>query len=182
MKKSAIFLDRDGTIIEEKNYLSKLEDIHLFKDVPNALKQLQQKGFLLLLVTNQSAIAKGYIEENFVEVVFSEINNQLKNCTVQLDAQFYCPHHPAGRSPYNLDCNCRKPKTGMINEASKIYPIDLKTSWVLGDKASDIQMALKVGCKSALVLTGYGKKELPRVEKYKETKILKKFSDILKFL
>ncbi len=180
--KSAIFLDRDGTLIQEKNYLSKLEDVCLFEDVPHTLKKLQQKKFLLLLVTNQSAIARGYIEESFTHLVFSKINNELKKFNVKLDAQFYCPHHPKGKPPYNLDCNCRKPKTGMIDEACRSYLIDLKTSWVIGDKESDIQMALKLGCKSALVLTGYGKKELSKVKNYKKTKILKKFSDILTFL
>ena len=173
--KSALFLDRDGTLIQEKNYLSKLEDICFFEDVPQTLKKLKQKGFLLLLVTNQSAVARGYVEENFVKLSFAKINDLLKNFAVQLDAQFYCPHHPAGKPPYNFDCNCRKPKTGMIDQACKNYPIDLKNSWVVGDKSSDIEMALQVNCKSALVLTGYGEKDLSTVKKNKETKIFKKF-------
>lgn len=180
--KSAIFLDRDGTLIHEKNYLSKLEDVCLFEDVPHTLNKLQQKNFLLLLITNQSAIARGYIEENFTQLVFSQINSELKKFNVQLDAQFYCPHHPKGNPPYNLDCNCRKPKTGMIEKACSLYPIDLKNSWVVGDKESDVQVALKLGCQAALVLTGHGKKELIKIKKYKKVKILKKFSDILAFL
>ena len=178
--REAIFLDRDGTLIEEVNYLSKIEDIKFFADVPQTLKKLKNKGYLLIVVTNQSGVAKGYIKESFVKEVFLQMNLFLESYKVQLDDCFYCPHHPAGQTPYNIDCDCRKPKIGMLQKAAETYKINLESSWVVGDKVSDVKMAQKLKSKAGLVLTGYGQSEKLKLTNKTRVKILPKFSTILK--
>jgi D-glycero-D-manno-heptose 1,7-bisphosphate phosphatase len=117
--RAAFFLDRDGTLIVEKNYLSDLKDIALLDTVGETLRVLQDKGFLLLMITNQSAVARGIIDENFVKQSYQRINQLLLDFQVKLDDCFYCPHHPEGHKPYNINCDCRKPKAGMIEQAKK---------------------------------------------------------------
>ncbi len=178
----AVFLDRDGTLIVEKHYLNNLANIVLFEGVATTLKALQQKGFLLLLLTNQSAVAKGIISENFVKSAYQTINRLLAEFKVKLDDCFYCPHHPLGNPPYNIDCECRKPKIGLIEQAKKKYAIDIKNSWLIGDKIIDMQVASKIGCQAALVLTGYGAQSQQEAKSIKNIRIIAKFSDILNYI
>lgn len=155
-----IFLDRDGTLIEEVSYLSDLSQISFYEDVPSSLVKLRDAGYLLIVITNQSGVARGYFSTEFVEKTFEELNRILLPLDVQLDAQFYCPHHAEqGFPPYKKVCNCRKPTPGMIFEAQKNYSIDLSASFMLGDKLCDMELAQASKTKGLLLRTGHGRRE-----------------------
>lgn len=147
----AIFLDRDGTLIEEKNYLSDKKDIKFLDGVFDGLQILQQQ-FLLIIITNQSGVARGYFNEDKVIEINEEIKKQLRDHNINITDIFYCPHHIAGKiKKYSIKCNCRKPNTGLINIAVEKYNIDLSKSYVIGDKDSDIQLGKNAGCKTILI-------------------------------
>ncbi len=158
MKKRAVFLDRDGTICEEINYLSRAEDLRLFSYAATAIKLLNENNFSVILITNQSGIARKFFDENDLREIHKKLESELAKSGAKLDAIYYCPHHSAD------NCDCRKPKTGLIKQALKDFEIDLKKSWMIGDKAIDVQTGFKAGTKTALVLTGYGQKEVERLE------------------
>ncbi len=158
--KMAIFLDRDGTIVEEVNYLSRIEDMVLIEGAARALRSLKEEGFFLVVVTNQAGVARGYFDARTVMELNAELNRWLEKEGAQIDAFYYCPHHPDFGAP----CDCRKPSPGMVELAAREHSIDLENSWVVGDKLSDVGAGARAGCKTALVLTGYGKKELLRCE------------------
>lgn len=161
----AVFLDRDGTLIRDAEYLSDPSQIHLFSNTPAALKLLKKAGYLLLVVSNQSGVARGYFPESMVGKVHRRLQAMLKAKGAGVDAFFYCPHYPTGPvKRYAKACVCRKPKTGMIRQALKKYPIDLKQSFVVGDKMDDMllgQNAKVAG--SVLVGTGKGKEHQKRL-------------------
>lgn len=147
----AIFLDRDGTIIEEKNYLSVVKDIKFLKGTFEGLKKLQN-DYILFIITNQSGIARGYFDEKTVTEINVEIENQLLKQGVKITETFYCPHHKEGKiKEYSFECECRKPKTGLIEQAKKKYSIDLSKSYIIGDKDCDIQLGTNANCKSILI-------------------------------
>ena len=152
----AIFLDRDGTIIEDGGYNYKPEELVFIQGAIEALKQLKQAGYLLIVVTSQSGIARGYYTEQDYHVFNQHFLQQTNNI---IDAVYYCPHHKEGKPPYNIDCNCRKPKIGMIECALQKYTVDIKNSWVIGDKTSDIKLGENAGCKTILVETGKAGKD-----------------------
>jgi len=154
MKYPAVFLDRDGTINEEVGYLNDLSRLKLLPGVGEALKLLKDNGFKLIVITNQSGPARGYFPEALVHEANELIQKRLRKKGVQIDDFFICFHHPDEK------CNCRKPKTGLILQALEKYPIDLKKSYMVGDKIVDIETAYNAGIKGILVLTGYGKGEL----------------------
>lgn len=148
----AIFLDRDGTINVEKNYLYKIEDFEFLPGVVDALKQLQQAGYMLIIITNQSGIARGY----YTEKDFLKLNDwmvtQLKIQDVIIAQVYFCPHLPdAEVEEYRKDCNCRKPKLGMYQQAVTDYNIQLSKSYVIGDKIRDCAICEKTACKGFLV-------------------------------
>lgn len=153
----AIFLDRDGTIIEEKNYLSDKKEIIFLEGSFEGLKKLQQE-YLLIIITNQSGVARGYFDEYIVEEMNTEIINQLSKKGVKITDVFYCPHYTDGKvKKYSITCDCRKPKTGLIKKAQILYDIDLKSSYVIGDKDSDIELAKNANCKSIFIKNNYYK-------------------------
>lgn len=157
-KKPAVFLDRDGTIIKLKNYLRTLEEIELYPKAAKGLKLLQKSGYLLIVITNQSGVARGYFTEDFVKKANNKISELFRAQGVSIDAFYYCPHHPNyGNEQYRQNCDCRKPKMGMIKKAVSDFCIDLSKSWVIGDNEPDIRMAVNAEINSALVMTGYGK-------------------------
>lgn len=153
----AVFLDRDGTINIEKNYLHKIEDFEFISGAPEAIKKLKDAGFLVIVVSNQSGIARGYFDEQAVMMLHQHIQTLLKSYGTVIDAFYFCPHHPEeGLGDYKVDCDCRKGNPGMLLQAAKEYDIDLQNSFMVGDKLADIEVGERVGCKSLLVLTGYG--------------------------
>jgi len=152
----AVFLDRDGVLIQDVNYLSHLSQIEVFDDVPSGLKKLKSLDFKLIVVTNQSGVARGYFTEDFVLETHKKINQLLEAYQVQIDDFVYCPHHPDGLSPYNLKCKCRKPQTGMIDKAKVEHDIKIEGSFMVGDKLSDIEFAVNAKLTGILIKTGYG--------------------------
>ncbi len=121
------------------------------------LKLLADAGYLLIIITNQSGVARGYFDEEFVRAANDKLNEMLERRGVAIDAVYYCPHHPMyGSEGYKVDCNCRKPKPGMIDRAAADFDIDLRRSWVIGDNEPDIKLAANAGLRSVLVRTGYG--------------------------
>lgn len=158
MKQPAVFLDRDGTIIKEVDYLDSLEKVELLPGVPEALSALRAGGFKLFVVTNQSGVARGYFTETFVQKTHEFISHILGKQGCEIDGFYFCPHHPTeGKESYRQKCNCRKPEPGMVLRAASEHDLDLRRSWIIGDKKSDIMSAKSVGIKAVLVLTGYGR-------------------------
>jgi len=149
--KACIFLDRDGTIIEEVGYLQEPQNLHIIKGAAQAIRLLNEENLLVVMITNQSGIERGYYSENMLKEIHLELFDQLAIREAHIDAIYYCPHHP------DINCNCRKPKVGMIDQAVERFGIDLQSSWVIGDKSSDIAAGKYVGSNTVLVLTGYGK-------------------------
>lgn len=161
MKKIAVFLDRDGVINEEVNYLYKPKDLVFIPSAIEAIKILNNKNLLAIVVTNQAGIARGYFSENDVDFLHQYIQNQLSSYSTHIDSFYYCPHHPSeGLEHYLLNCCCRKPEPGMLHQAEIDFGIDLKQSYLIGDKYSDISAGQRVGCKTILVKTGHGSNEL----------------------
>jgi len=154
--KRAVFLDRDGTINIEKEYLYKKEDFEFITGAPEAIRLLNQAGFMVVVVTNQSGVARGYYTEDDVENLHRHIARELKEAGAHVDAWLYCPHHPSGRGSYALPCDCRKPLPGMLQEAARRYDIDLENSIMIGDKLADVEAGQAAGCRTILVRTGYG--------------------------
>lgn len=166
-KRPAVFLDRDGTLIRDAEYLSDPSQIHLFSRTPRALKLLREAGFLLFVVSNQSGVARGYFKEPMVGKVHRRLQQMLRRKGARIDAYFYCPHHPKGTvKAYAKVCSCRKPGTGMVRQALKNYAIDLKRSYVVGDKMDDLLLSKKAHMAGGLLVkTGYGKENLKRFRK-----------------
>ena len=180
--KKAIFLDRDGTINVEKDYIYKSEDLIFEEGTIDALKTFKNLGYILIVVSNQSGIARGYFTEEDLNIFNNNLNEILKKNGVEITEFYCCPHHPDGIGEYKKVCECRKPNNKMIEDAIKKYNIDREKSYMIGDKTSDIGAGLKSNLKTVLVKTGYGLKDMEKVDK-NETLIcenLKDFSEILK--
>jgi D-glycero-D-manno-heptose 1,7-bisphosphate phosphatase len=157
--KRAVFLDRDGTINQEKGYLFRIEDFEFIPGAPEAIRLLNQAGFLVVVVTNQSGVARGYYGEEDVIVLHRHIDEKLAKCGSRVDAWFYCPHHPDGKGAYAVTCSCRKPLPGMLLDSARMLDIDLKKSVMIGDKRADLEAAIAAGCRPILVRSGYGAEE-----------------------
>ena len=156
----AVFIDRDGTISEEVGYINHVSRFRLFPYSAAALKQLHDNGYLAIVITNQAGVARGYFSEEMVQAIHQQMTKDLESSGARVDAIYYCAHHPTvGEPPYQLDCDCRKPKPGLLLRAAHDYDIDLAKSWMVGDRYSDIELAANAGVKSALVLSGYGRGE-----------------------
>ena len=180
--KKAIFLDRDGTINVEKDYIYKSEDLVFEEGTIEALKTFKNLGYILIVVSNQSGIARGYFTEEDLNIFNNNMNELLKKNGVEITEFYCCPHHPDGIGEYKKVCECRKPNNKMIEDAIKKYNIDREKSYMIGDKTSDIGAGIKSNLKTVLVKTGYGLKDMEKIDK-KETLIcenLKDFSEILK--
>lgn len=152
----AVFLDRDGTINIEKEYLYRVEDFAFIPGAPNAVSLLNRAGFLVIVVSNQSGVARGYYTEEDVDTLHRHIADELLKSGAKVDAWFYCPHHPSGKGSYALPCNCRKPLPGMLQDAARRFDIDLASSIMIGDKLVDVEAAQAAGCMPIMVRTGYG--------------------------
>ncbi len=156
VKKPAVFIDRDGTLIEEVNYLSRVEDLQYFAYTDQAVRLLKEKGFLVIVLTNQSGIGRRIFAESAMHEIHRQIQNDL---TAKLDGIYFCPHLPTD------GCRCRKPNLAMIENAQRDFPVDLENSWMIGDKALDVELGFNAGIKTALVLTGYGAADLPKLKR-----------------
>ena len=160
MKRPAVFIDRDGTISEEVGYVNHPTRFRVFPYSSEAIRILNDAGWLAIVITNQAGVARGYFSEDVILRIHDQLTRDLQNESARLDAIYYCAHHPsAGEPPYRLDCDCRKPKPGLIQQAAKDFDIDLTSSWMAGDRYSDIELARNAGLRSAFVLSGYGRGE-----------------------
>lgn len=147
----AVFLDRDGTINVDRSYLYKIEDFEWIKGAKEAIKYIHNKNYLAIIVTNQSGVARGYYSEKDVNILHKFINNELQKINTKIDAFYYCPHLSEAKiSKYKMECDCRKPKPGMILQAAKDYNIDLASSWIFGDKERDILAGKNAGVKGEI--------------------------------
>jgi D-glycero-D-manno-heptose 1,7-bisphosphate phosphatase len=156
----AIFIDRDGTISEEVGYINHPSRFRLYPYSGAAVKMVKDHGWLAVVVTNQAGVARGYFSEDLIGQVHQKMEQELLQQDARLDAVFYCAHHPfVGEPPYRADCDCRKPKPGLITRAAMELNIDLARSWMIGDRHSDVELAHNAGTKSAFVLSGYGRGE-----------------------
>lgn len=161
-KLRAIFLDRDGTINLEKNYLHRPEEFEFIPGAPEAVRLLKDAGYLVVVVTNQSGVARGYYAEADVERLHRHMDELLASHGTSIDRYYYCPHHPEqGENGYRIDCDCRKPLPGMLLTAAAELGIDLTASWMIGDKLVDVEAGMGAGCSVGMVLTGYGTAQLP---------------------
>lgn len=160
MKRRAVFMDRDGTISEEVGYVNHVSRFRVFGYSAEAVRLLNDKEWLALLVTNQAGVARGYFTEDLIDAVHGVLEADLARGGARLDGVYYCAHHPSvGEPPYRFDCECRKPKPGLIQRAAADLDIDLAQSWMIGDRYGDIELARNAGVHSALVLSGYGRGE-----------------------
>jgi D-glycero-D-manno-heptose 1,7-bisphosphate phosphatase len=160
MKKPAVFIDRDGTISEEVGYVNHPTRFRLYPYSGDAIKKLNDNNWLAIVVTNQAGVARGYFSEDVILSVHDQLKRQLATQNARLDAIYYCAHHPTvGEPPYRVDCDCRKPKAGLINRATTDFEVDLSKSWMVGDRYSDVELAHNAGLRSAFVLSGYGRGE-----------------------
>lgn len=156
----AVFIDRDGTISEEVGYVNHVSRYRVFPFAAEAVRALNEAGWLAVLVTNQAGVARGYFEEAMIGRVHGLLAEELERGGARLDAVYYCPHHPSvGEPPYRSDCDCRKPRPGLIRRAAEEHGADLPRSWMVGDRYSDTELARNAGVRAALVLTGYGRGE-----------------------
>lgn len=148
----AIFLDRDGTINVEVNYLYRPEDLQVIPGVPDAIRRLNHAGLFVVVMTNQAGIARGFYSIEEMHALHEHLNVVLKQHDAQVDAWLFCPHHPDFTGP----CACRKPAPGMLLEAALRYDLDLGQSWLVGDSVGDLGAGATAGCRTILVRTGYG--------------------------
>lgn len=156
-ERPAVFLDRDGTLIREREYLADPAGVELVGGTVEALKRLRDAGYALVVTTNQSGIARGYYTEEDYRAVAARLDSVLAEAGVSMDATYHCPHHPDETGP----CRCRKPGTGMHREAVRRLGLDPQRSWFVGDKLSDVIPARGLGGRGILVRTGYGERTEP---------------------
>lgn len=150
----AVFLDKDGTLIPDIPYNVDPEKITLVQGATDALKLLQSQGFLLIVISNQSGVAHGYFDESALNAVSEKLRSLLSS-DIPLHAFYFCPHHPDGIiQQYAMDCQCRKPKPGLILQAAKDHDIDLSRSWMIGDILNDVEAGNRAGCKTILINNG----------------------------
>lgn len=156
-----IFMDRDGTLSHEVGYVNHASRFRLYPWTVDAIRMINRAGWLAVVVTNQAGVARGYFPESVLQEVLGRLGEQVTAGGARLDAVYFCMHHPtAGHPPYRMDCDCRKPRPGMLRRAEEELGADLARSWVIGDRHGDLQVAWNAGARGALVKTGYGLGEL----------------------
>ena len=152
-----VFLNRDGTLIEEVGYLSHLDRIALYPWSIESVKLLNRAGFKVVVVTNQAGVARGLFDEDFIDEAHRFLDQKFSDGGATIDKFYYCPHHPeASVEAYRSECDCRKPKAGMLWKAAQELQLELSHSFVIGDRLSDLRLGQAVGARSLLVRTGYG--------------------------
>ncbi len=159
-KRPAVFFDRDGTLNRDVGYVTHLEVYELLPRAAAAVRKVNESGWLAVLISNQAGVARGYFPESMLEKVHRKLQDELNGKGARLDAIYYCPHVPNGDNlDYAVDCKMRKPYPGMLLKAAAEHDIDLENSVMLGDKYSDLEAGWRAGCRSGLLLTGYGRGE-----------------------
>lgn len=157
----AVFVDRDGTINEQMGYINHPSRFVILPRVPEAVGLLKKNHYLVIVVSNQSGVARGYFPVDLVHEVHDVLKKTLNQHDCTVDGIFFCPHHARGIVPeYRRECDCRKPKTGLIEQAQKVLDIDMSNSYVVGDRYLDIELANRLDLKGILVKTGYGRGEV----------------------
>jgi D-glycero-D-manno-heptose 1,7-bisphosphate phosphatase len=151
MTNPAVFLDRDGTIMEDSNYVGQVERVVLIPGAAQALKRLQDAGYRLFIVTNQSGVGRGFFTRDAVEEIHAHLREEFGRLGVQFERFYICPHHPQDR------CDCRKPSARFLREAAAEFGLDMKRSFMVGDRASDVQTGINAGAQTILLLTGAGR-------------------------
>jgi D-glycero-D-manno-heptose 1,7-bisphosphate phosphatase len=160
-KRPAVFMDRDGTLSHEVGYVNHPSRFRLYPWAVDAVRHVNRAGWLAVVTTNQAGVARGYFPEQVLHEVTASLNEAMKAGGAHLDAVYVCMHHPsAGPPAYRRDCDCRKPRPGMLRRAEAELGADLARSWVVGDRHTDLLLAWGVGAKGALVKSGYGLGEL----------------------
>lgn len=154
--KAAVFLDRDGVLVEDLGLLTRPEELRVLPGVPTALTRLKQAGFALVVITNQPVVARGLARESDVQAVHHSLEASLLAAGApRIDAWYYCPHHPKAEvSAYRVICDCRKPRPGMLRQAARDLGLDLAASFMVGDRITDVAAGASAGCRTVLVETG----------------------------
>lgn len=167
MTDKAVFLDRDGTLLEEFHYLSKAEDMRWIPGVREALAELYKEGWLLIIATNQSGIARGYFTQKDADAVNERMQSDLRSFGAEFAHIYCCPHHPEySRLPEERNCSCRKPLPGMFLQAQKDFGLDFTKCAAFGDRLRDLTAPAALGCRCFLVESGYGREESAKLDKY----------------
>lgn len=155
-KKPAVFLDRDGVLTEETGYIASLKDLCLFSYTAECVRRIREQGYYAIVITNQSGVARGLFSESDLQ----EMNQYLLE-SIGVDGVYYCPHHPEGRiERYRKVCKCRKPKTGLLEQACMDFEIDMENSYMVGDRAGDVLTGQNAGIRTILLESGYGTNRL----------------------
>lgn len=156
----AIFLDRDGAVTDEVGYINHISRARIYPYAPEAIRLLKSTGLPVIIVTNQSGVGRGYFTEEIVNQVHRMVQDALQPAGTSIDAFYFCPHHPSAViEKYRQECRCRKPATGMPEQAAEQFGIDLAASYVVGDTYRDMQMGFNIGARTILLMTGYGRGE-----------------------
>jgi D-glycero-D-manno-heptose 1,7-bisphosphate phosphatase len=157
VSRPAVFLDRDGTIVREADYLRSPEELRLLPRAADAIRRLNEIGFAVVVATNQSGVARGLLTEDDLAQVHRTLQQRLAKRGARLDHIYFCPHHPtAGRGRYRQECSCRKPAPGMLLRAAEELGLDLSRCFAVGDSPRDLIAGRQAGCRTVLVRTGYG--------------------------
>ena len=159
-RRPAVFIDRDGTLTEEVGYVNHPQRLNLLPRSAAAVRRLNEAGIAAVVATNQAGLARGYFTEEVMNAVNQRLVGELKRAGAHLDGLYVCPHHPTeGVPPLRADCDCRKPKPGLLQRAARELDLDLAASAMIGDRISDVAVGQAVGAAGVLVLTGYGRGE-----------------------
>jgi len=155
MRRPAIFLDRDGTLVHPRHFPSRPEELVLYDDVANRLATLKVAGFALVVITNQSGIARGLFTTEALDLMHDHLRAELEAAAARIDGIYVCPHHPHGSlTRYAIECDCRKPRPGMLQRAAYELDLDLDRSWFVGDILDDVEAGNRAGCWTVLVDLG----------------------------
>ncbi|HSR68363.1 MAG TPA: D-glycero-beta-D-manno-heptose 1,7-bisphosphate 7-phosphatase [Acidobacteriota bacterium] len=165
MAEVAVFLDRDGTVMEDVGYLDDPDGVAIFEEAIEAISALREAGFKIVIVTNQSGLARGLFTEKTLNDIHDTLRAAFQHQGAPLDGIYYCPHHPqAAVARFRRHCNCRKPEPGLLRRAAEQLEIDLGRSYMVGDKVADVLAGHRAGCRAVLVRTGEGEKALEKFQ------------------
>jgi D-glycero-D-manno-heptose 1,7-bisphosphate phosphatase len=162
----AVFLDRDGTIIEDTGYVSTPQDVRFLPGSIAAIKELNQAGYKVIVITNQSGVARGFFSESMLQTIDKSIQKAVLSGGGHIDAFYYCPHHADhGFYPYRQECGCRKPSPGLIKKAAHDHQVALDQSFMIGDHSGDVTAGQQAGVRTVFVTTGHGAEEQKKLKK-----------------